>query len=61
VPTTTIICLIINCLNVCNEVEYKPDGTYKIISQRVVGVEKNCQKQENSKLPDLPNLPALPN
>ena len=59
-PTTTVICLVINCLNVCNEVEYKSDGTYKIISQRVVGVEKNCKAEDVADpLPPLPPLPKL--
>jgi hypothetical protein len=52
--------LVINCLNVCNEVEYKPDGTYKIISQKVVGIEKGCKAEEESgNLPPLPPLPEL--
>jgi hypothetical protein len=57
---TTIICLLINCLNVCNEIEYKPDGTYKIISQKVVRIEKNCKAEEvTAPLPPLPPLPKL--
>ena len=58
---TTIICMIINCMNVCSEVQYNADGTYKIISQKVIGTEKNCQKQQESNLPELPQIPALPN
>ncbi len=55
----TVICMLVNCFNVCTEVEYKEDGTYKIISQRVIGQEKNCKQESNKELPPLPPLPDL--